>query len=122
MLKEKPDWPPVKALIRIHLPLRRLQSHYSLSKKWAPHHFALRDGCLYYSNGKLGHADSQEGTMAYMSGNPPPDGRHCIDLSSALTVFPCLCCQQRVSLLLLILVLYPHVLCSRFNRLHRCVA
>jgi hypothetical protein len=85
VLKEKPDWPPVKALIRFHLPLRRLQSHYSVSKKWAPHYFALRDGCLYYSNGKLGHADSQEGTMAYMSGNPPPDGRHCIDLSSAVT-------------------------------------
>ena len=92
-MQSSPDWPPVKALTRFHCSLRRLQSHFSVSKKWVPHFFALRDGCLYYSNGKLGFADSQEGTVAYLRSNPSPDGLYCIDMSSVLIDVLCMRCS-----------------------------
>ena len=76
----QPAWPRHEALIRFDLPLHRLTTHLLVSKKWFLRHFSLRGRCLYYSDGKNGHPDSAEGTLAFMQSNPAPDGRYCIDL------------------------------------------
>ena len=76
----QPTWPRHTALLRFDLPLHRLTSHYVVSKKWFPRFFSLRGSRLYYSNGKNGHPDTAEGTLAFMQLDPAPDGRYCVDV------------------------------------------
>jgi hypothetical protein len=80
LLQEQPGWPLVIALQRFDLPLHRLTTHYVLSKKWFPRFFSLRGSRLYYSDGKNGHPDTAEGTLAFLQLDPAPDGRYCVDV------------------------------------------
>ena len=80
LLQEQPGWPLVIALQRFDLPLHRLTTHYVLSKKWFPRFFSLRGCRLYYSDGKNGHPDTAEGTLAFLQLDPAPDGRYCVDV------------------------------------------
>jgi hypothetical protein len=61
-------------------PAACLTTHFLVSKKWFPRNFSLRGSRLYYSDGKHGHPDTAEGTLAFMKLNPSPDGRYCVDL------------------------------------------
>ena len=76
----QPAWPRHPALLRFDLPLHRLTTQYHFFKKWVPRFFILRGSRMYYSNGKGGHPDSLEGSLAFMRSNPALDGRHCMDL------------------------------------------
>ena len=76
----QPAWPLHDALIRFDLPLQRLTTQFLVTKKWFPRFFVLRGNRLYYSNGKKGHPDSLEGSLAFMRSNPAPDGHYCMDL------------------------------------------
>jgi hypothetical protein len=76
----QPAWPRHEALLRFDLPLQRLTTHYMFTKKWFPRFFVLRGSRLYYSNGKSGHPNSLEGSLAFMRSNPAPDGLFCLDL------------------------------------------
>jgi hypothetical protein len=76
----QPTWSRHAALLRFDLPLHRLTTHYVVSKKWFPRFFSLRGSRLYYSDGKNGHPDTAEGTLAFMQLNPAPDGRYCVDV------------------------------------------
>ena len=78
--ERQPAWPRHEALIRFDLPLHRLTTNLLVTKKWFPRHFSLRGSRLYYSDGKNGHPDTAEGTLAFMQSNPAPDGRYCVDL------------------------------------------
>jgi hypothetical protein len=78
--ERQPAWPRHEALLLFDLPLHRLTSHSVESSTWFPHNFSLRGSRLYYSDGKNGHPDSAEGTLAFMRSNPAPDGRYCFDL------------------------------------------
>jgi hypothetical protein len=75
----QPTWPRHAALLRFDLPLHRLTTKF-FSKKWFPRFFSLRGSRLYYSDGKNGHPDTAEGTLAFMKLDPAPDGRYCVDL------------------------------------------
>jgi hypothetical protein len=81
--ERQPAWPRHEALLRFDLPLQRLTTQYKFTKKWIPRFFILRGSRLYYSNGKSGHADSLEGSLAFMRSNPAPDGHCCRDLKGA---------------------------------------
>ncbi len=83
----QPAWPRHEALIRFDLPLFVRKQHLLFKKEWASRYVVLRGSRLYYSNGKSGHPDSLEGSLAFMRSNPPPDGRYCLDLEGA-----CACC------------------------------
>jgi hypothetical protein len=76
----QPTWPRHTALLRFDLPLHRLTTHYVITRKWFLRFFVLRGHHLYYSDGKNGHSDSLEGTLAFMRSNPAPDKRYCVDL------------------------------------------
>ena len=76
-----PAWPRHEALLRFDLTLHRLTTQYHFFKKWIPRFFILRGSRLYYSNGKGGHPDSLEGSLAFMRSNPQLDGHCCIDLT-----------------------------------------
>ena len=80
LLARQPAWPRHEALLRFDLPLQRLTTHFVFSKKWFPRNFSLRGIRLYYSDGKDGHPDTAQGTLAFMQSNPAPDGRYCVDL------------------------------------------
>ena len=74
--------------MRFDLPLQCLESGSSAtkeSKKWFARFFLLRGSRLYYSDGKNGHPDTQDGTLAFMRSKPAPDGRYCVDLQGMLT-------------------------------------
>ena len=73
-------WPQHEALLRFDLPLQRLTTHMMFSKKWFPRFFCMRERRLYYSDGKNGHPDTQDGTLAFVRSKPAPDGRYCVDL------------------------------------------
>jgi hypothetical protein len=75
----QPTWPRHTALLRFDLPLHRLTTKF-FSKKWFPRFFSLRGSRLYYSDGKNGHPDTAEGTLAFVKLDPAPDGRYCVDL------------------------------------------
>ena len=62
-----------------------------MSKKWFSRHFSLRGSRLYYSDGKNGHPDTAEGTLAFMRSNPAPDGRYCIDLQGMRALLNIIC-------------------------------
>jgi hypothetical protein len=81
----QPAWPRHEALILFDLPLLRLTPQYMFTKKWISRFFVLRGSRLYYSNGKSGHPDSLEGSLAFMRSNPKPDGHYCLDLTGACT-------------------------------------
>jgi hypothetical protein len=81
----QPLWPRHEALIRFDLPLQRLTTHFTFSKKWFPRFFCMRERRLYYSDGKNGHPDTKDGTLAFMRRKPAPDGRYCVDLQGMLT-------------------------------------
>ncbi len=83
----QPAWPRHKALLRFDLPLQRFTTHNFFTKKWILRFFVLRGSRLYYSNGKSGHSDTLEGSLAFMRSNPAPDGHCCLDLKGA-----CACC------------------------------
>ena len=80
LLKEPPQWPLVSALQRFNLPLHRLTTHFKFTKKWFPRFYVLHNGRLYYSDGKNGHSDSEEGTLSFVRSNPAPDERYCVEL------------------------------------------
>jgi hypothetical protein len=90
------DWPQHAALLRFDLPLQRLTTQYMLTKKWTPRFFILRGSRLYYTNGKIGHPDSLEGSLAFMRSNPEPDGHYCLDLKGACArcVTAVFCCAS----------------------------
>ncbi len=92
----QPAWPRHQALLRFDLPLQRLTTHYMFTKKWFPRFFVLRGSRLYYSNGKSGHPDSLEGSLAFMRSNPAPDGHCCLDLKGACArcVTSTFCCAS----------------------------
>jgi hypothetical protein len=75
----QPTWPRHTALLRFDLPLQRLTTKF-FSKKWFPRFFSMRSSRLYYSDGKNGHPDTEEGTLAFMKLDPAPDGRYCVDV------------------------------------------
>jgi hypothetical protein len=83
LLSRQPAWSLHEALVRFDLPLQRLTTHFLVTKKWFPHFFILRGRCLYYSDGKKEHADSQDGALAFARSNPAPDGHYCMDLKGA---------------------------------------
>jgi small-conductance mechanosensitive channel len=80
LLGRQPAWPQHDALLRFDLQLQRLTTHMMFSKKWFPRYFCMRGRHLYYSDGKNGYPDTQEGTLAFTQSNPAPDGRYCLDL------------------------------------------
>ena len=84
-LLDSSAWPQHEALLRFDLPLQRLTTHMMFSKKWFPRFFCMRERRLYYSDGKNGHADTQDGTLAFMRSKPAPDRRYCVDLQGMLT-------------------------------------
>ena len=88
LLGRQPAWPQHEALLRFDLPLQRLTTHMMFSKKWFPRFFCMREQRLYYSDGKNGHPDTQDGTLAFMRSKPAPDGRYCVDLQGMLTRAP----------------------------------
>ena len=79
-LLDSSAWPQHEALLRFDLPLQRLTTHMMFSKKWFPRFFCMRERRLYYSDGKNGHPDTQDGTLAFVRSKPAPDGRYCVDL------------------------------------------
>jgi serine/threonine protein kinase len=88
LLREQPGWPPVTALQRFSLRLQRLTTTGKIFKKWVPHHFVLSNGRLYHSDGHHeGHPDSREGTLSFVSSDPPSSRRHCLVLKGC-TVTP----------------------------------
>jgi len=93
LLQEYPEWPCVPALQRFSLPLQRHTTHNVIFKQWFQRFFVLKDGFLYYSDGKKGHPDSREGTLSFMRSNPAPDGRYRVDLlgypARGASVKPC---------------------------------
>ena len=76
----QPAWPRHEALLRFDLPLFVLKHHLLFKDEWASRFVVLRGSRLYYSNGKSGHPDSLEGSLAFMRSNPAPDGHYCVDL------------------------------------------
>jgi hypothetical protein len=77
--------------MRFDLPLQSLESGSSAtkeSKEWFARFYLLRGSRLYYSDGKNGHPDTQDGTLAFMLSKPAPDGRYCVDLQGMLTRAP----------------------------------
>jgi hypothetical protein len=78
-----PAWPRHEALLRFDLPLFVLKRNLLLKNEWASRFVVLRGSCLYYSDGKSGHPDSLEGSLAFMRSNPAPDGHFCFDLKGA---------------------------------------
>ena len=84
-------WPRHEALMRFDLPLQCLESGSSAtkeSKEWFARFYLLRGSHLYYCDGKNGHPDTQDGTLAFMRSKPAPDGRYCVDLQGMLTRAP----------------------------------
>ena len=79
-LLDSSAWPKHQALLRFDLPLQRFTTHMMFSKKWFPRFFCMRSSRLYYSDGKNGHSDTRDGTLAFMRSNPAPAGRYCVDL------------------------------------------
>jgi hypothetical protein len=80
LLSRLPSWPRHEALLRFELPLFVRKQHLLFTKEWASRFVVLRGSRLYYSNGKSGHPDSLEGSLAFMRSNPAPDGHYCVDL------------------------------------------
>ena len=78
-------WPQHEALLRFDLPLQSLNTHMMMFKKWFPRFFCMRGRRLYYSDGKNGYPDTQDGTLAFMRSKPAPDRRYCVDLQGMLT-------------------------------------
>jgi hypothetical protein len=78
-------WPQHEALLRFDLPLQSLNTHMMIFKKWFPRFFCMRGRRLYYSDGKNGYPDTQDGTLAFMRSKPAPDRRYCVDLQGMLT-------------------------------------
>jgi hypothetical protein len=83
----QPAWPSHTALLRFDFPLHRLTTHYVVSKKWFPRFFSLRSSYLYYSDGKNGHPDTAEGTLAFLQLDPAPDGFYCVDVQGMRAAF-----------------------------------
>jgi hypothetical protein len=89
--ERQPAWPRHEALMRFDLPLQCLDSGSSAtkeSKEWFARFYLLRGSRLYYCDGKNGHPDTQDGTLAFMLSKPAPDGRYCVDLQGMLTRAP----------------------------------
>ena len=84
--ERQPAWPRHEALMSFDLPLQRLQSGTRMAQECAPHYFLLRGHRLYYSDGKNGHPDTQDGTLAFMLSDPAPDGCYCLDLQGMMTL------------------------------------
>jgi hypothetical protein len=80
LLARQPAWPRHEALLRFELPLFVWKQHLLFKKEWASRFVVLRGSRLYYSNGKSGHPNSLEGSLAFMRSNPAPDGHYCVDL------------------------------------------
>ena len=78
-------WPQHEALLRFDLPLQSLNTHMMIFKKWFPRFFCMRGRRLYYSDGKNGYPDPQDGTLAFMRSKPAPDRHSCLDLQGMLT-------------------------------------
>jgi hypothetical protein len=88
LCQHQPAWPRHEALMRFDLPLQCLESGLSAtneSKEWVNRFYLLRGSRLYYCDGKNGHPDTQDGTLAFMRSKPAPDGRYCVDLQGMLT-------------------------------------
>jgi hypothetical protein len=83
--ERQPAWPRHEALMRFDLPLQCLTTYFAITKKWFPRCFCMRGRRLYFSDGKNGYPDTQDGTLAFMRSNPAPDGRYCVDLRGTLT-------------------------------------
>jgi hypothetical protein len=91
LCERQPAWPRHEALMRFDLPLQCLDSGSSAtkeSKEWFARFYLLRGSHLYHSDGKNGHPDTQDGTLAFMRSKPAPDGRYCVDLQGMLTRAP----------------------------------
>jgi hypothetical protein len=86
LLKDPAQYPLVSALLRFSLPLQRLTTHFKFFKIWLPRFFVVENGRMYYSSGKHGHADSQEGTLSFVRSNPAPDGCYCIELKGLFMI------------------------------------
>jgi hypothetical protein len=95
LLARQPAWPRHEALIHFDLPLFVQKQHLLFKKEWTSRFVVLRGSRLYYSNGKSGHPDSLEGSLAFMQCNPKPDGRYCVDLKGACAC--CVKCDQRIA-------------------------
>ena len=91
LLQEQPSWPSATALLSFSLPLKRYTSLMKLfSKFWIPRFFVLRNGRLYYSDGRNGHPDSKEGTLSFVRSNPAPNTRYCVELKGMRTFAACI--------------------------------
>jgi hypothetical protein len=93
----QPAWPRHEALLRFDLPLFVLKHKLLFKNEWASRFVVLRGSRLYYSNGKNGHPDSLEGSLAFMRSNPAPDGHCCLDLKGACArcTAAVLCCASQ---------------------------
>ncbi len=85
LLGRKPAWPRHEALLRFDLPLQRLTTQF-ISKKWFQRFFCLRGRLLYHSDGKNGHSNTQDGTLAFVRSNPEPDCHYCVDVKGMSTL------------------------------------
>ena len=74
--------------MRFDLPLQRLTTK-AFTKKWFPRFFCLRGCHLYHSDGKNGHPDTQDGTLAFMRSKPAPDSHYCVDVQGKLMRVAC---------------------------------
>ena len=92
----QPAWPMHDALIRFDLPLQRLTTQFLVTKKWFPRDFSLRSSRLYHCDGKNGHPDTAQGTLAFMRSNPAPDGHYCMDLKGVCARCVAADCARRV--------------------------
>jgi hypothetical protein len=92
LLKEEAPWPGVDALQKFGFHLQRCTTSWFL-KKWCPRFFVLENRRLYYSDGKNGHPDTREGTVSFLSSNPQPGSRYCVDLAGATDCMPSECMQ-----------------------------
>lgn len=80
-LNRLPSWPRYGPLLRFDVLLQRYTTKLVFSKQWIPRFYVLRGSRLYYSDGKGGYPDSEQGTLAFMRSNPESDTRYCIELS-----------------------------------------
>jgi hypothetical protein len=82
-IDSKSPWPNVELLQKSSFRLQRLTTYMKSSKKWYSRFFVIQNHRLYYSDGKNGHPDSEEGTWSFVSSNPQPGRRYCVDLAGS---------------------------------------
>jgi hypothetical protein len=82
-IDSKSPWPNVDLLQNFSFPLQRLTTYMKSRKKWYSRFFVIQNHRLYYSDGKNGYPDSKEGTLSFVSSDPQPGRRYCVDLAGS---------------------------------------